>query len=34
MKTLIFKTIAIAFFIIASLLLFIAIAYMVNLALN
>ena len=34
MKILIFKTIAIIFFIITSLLLFIAIAYMVNLALN
>lgn len=34
MKTLIFKTIAIIIFCIASLLLFVAIAYMVNLALN
>lgn len=34
MKTLIFKTIAIAIFIIASVLLFFAVANMINLALN
>ena len=34
MKTLIFKTISIIIFFITSLLLFVAIAYMVNLTLN